>query len=76
MLGRLSRLYRGEALGSSKFLVWHHAAVVFAFFVAELIGGKSFYLTAFCLVACGLGALITGYDEAKLPARSPQPVAF
>lgn len=76
MLARLSRLYRGEALGSSRFLVGHHAAVVFAFFVAELIRGEGFYLTAFCLLACSAGALIVAYDEAKLPARPPQPVAF
>ncbi|MFT5355030.1 MAG: hypothetical protein ACI9KE_002243 [Polyangiales bacterium] len=76
MLRRLSGLYRGETLGGSKYLVGHHAAVVIAFFVAELSVGRGFGLTTFCLIACGVGALIVGYDKAKLPAPKPQPVAF
>lgn len=80
MVARLSRLYRGEALGCSRFLVGHHAAVFVAFFVAGIIAGHGFFMTVFCLVACGVGALITSYDKAKLPAawreRPPQPVAF
>ena len=76
LLVRLSRLYRGEALGSSMYLVGHHVAVVLAFLVAEVVRGEGLYLTAFCAVACAIGALITGYDAAKLPARPPQPVAF
>ncbi|MFK8003247.1 MAG: hypothetical protein AB8H86_27000 [Polyangiales bacterium] len=86
MVARLSRLYRGEPLGCSRFLVAHHAAVVVAFFVAELIAGNGFYMTLFCLVACGIGGLIVGYqgsmpylrpDRPRSPRVSvPQPVAF
>lgn len=77
MIVRLSRLYRGEPLGSSHFLVVHHAAVVIAFFVADLIAGRGFYFTGFCLVLCGVGALIVSHDEAKRPyAHQPCPVAF
>lgn len=81
MLRRLSRLYRGEDLGSSMYLVPHHAAVVVVFFIAELSRGEGFWMTAFCAVACSIGALIVGYDETKLPyhaehAPERKPLAF
>ena len=80
MLARLSRLARGEELGSSRFLVGHHVAVVVAFFIAELFAGRGLYLSAFCLVACGVGALICAYDGSKLRSfgeiAEAKPVAF